>query len=132
MQKFLDCAGQFARTETYKPTASYAPGVTGFGIRMEYREQLTNPECWIKHPEYRELSSILSSCLAFNLLDAFPDHKQGRKDERWLIFNLNRWLCVRYGLPLHYGGWRPKTLGELTKWIGGGSTVLVQDRGGLS
>jgi len=30
---------------------------------------------------------------------------------------LNRLLCVYFGLPLQYGGWRPKKIDELSKWI---------------
>jgi hypothetical protein len=43
------------------------------------------------------------------------DHKN--KGERWLVLYLNRLLCLRFGLPLGYGGWRPRRLNQLGAWI---------------
>ena len=34
-----------------------------------------------------------------------------------MILYLNRWLCLHFGLPLQYGGWRPLKLDELVKYV---------------
>lgn len=129
---FLDRLGAFAQAETYQPNAPYSPGVTGFALSMADRECLVDQSSWVKHPGYKALSSVLSSCLAFNLLEAHCDQKQGTRPDRLAVLYLNRWLCVRYDLPLSYGGWRHKPLGELVTWLRDEPSALVSDRGGLS
>jgi hypothetical protein len=121
--RFLEAIGKFALWETKKPSAPYAPGVTGIAILMEDREKLmqdnkkyTRLFSDIKdNKKYTRLSSILSECIAHNLLEPTLDYRG--LGERWMLLYLNRMLCVHFGLPLHYGGWRGKTLNELSEWI---------------
>lgn len=123
VMRFLEAIGKFALWETKKPNAPYAPGVTGIAILMEDREKLIQDNKKYNrlfsdmqdNKKYNRLSSILSECIAHNLLEPILDCKcQGK---RWMILYLNRMLCVYFGLPLQYGGWRGKTLNELSEWI---------------
>jgi len=54
------------------------------------------------------------------LLEPLLDHRgQG---ENLMVLYLNRLLCVRYDLPLHYGGYRRRKLTELAAWATAGLT----------
>ncbi len=116
-QRLLEAIQECARWETNKPSAPYAPGVTGIAITMADLDTLLDPDMRLQYPDYRRLTFILSSCLAHNLLEAVPDRRQGQKGQTWMILYLNRWLCLHFGLPLQYGGWRPKTRDELCGWL---------------
>lgn len=109
VMKFLEAIGKMAFLETTKPNAPYPPGVTGIAISMRARDTL------IQDNKYSRLCSILSECIAHNLLEPILDYKV--KGGRWMVLYLNRMLCVRFGLPLQYGGFREKTLDELSEWM---------------
>lgn len=119
VQNFLKAIYDCAEWEKAKGTASYGAGgaVTGIAFTMQERDLLINPENWERKPEYKRLVLILSSCIANNLLDASVNRSQGTKDKRWIILYLNRWLCLHFQLPLQLGGWRPKSLSELSSWL---------------
>jgi hypothetical protein len=55
------------------------------------------------------------SCIAHNLLEVRLDHGQG--GQNWMLMYLNRMLCVQFGLPLQYGGWREKSLKDMVLWF---------------
>jgi hypothetical protein len=116
--RFLDRLGDLCTDETFKPTAPYAPGVTGIGISMAERDALLAKSS-DDAKSARLLREVLASCIAQNLLEPRIDHKN--KGERWLVLYLNRLLCVRFGLPLSYGGWRPRKVTQLAKWLDGAS-----------
>ena len=111
VQRLLSGIGKIARDETFRPTAPYAPGVTGVAISMRDRDKIIDVRNYKQHPEYEILVQVLSACISNNLLEARMDMKQG--SQTWLILNLNRWLCFHFGLPLNYGGWRPRKPEEL-------------------
>lgn len=117
VKKFLNIFGKIAEEETDKINAPYAPGVTGIGIKTNDNFMQLYDERWINQQEYKDLLNVLTSCIAFNLLKVNKDVSQGNKGDKWMVFYLNRWLCVHFGLPLHYGGWRPKKPSDLIKWI---------------
>jgi hypothetical protein len=114
--KFLENLSRFCYSETYKPSASYAPGVNGFYIDATKTIQLLNDQDWLSNSLYDELQSILNHCLAFNLLH-IRETMQGKKGEKKAVYYLNRWLCVKFDLPLSYGGWRSKKPDDLLRWI---------------
>lgn len=114
VQKFINLLGDFCTTQSYRPNAPYSPGVTGIGITMESITKMLNEKENIK---FKRISNILSACISNNLLEAYPNYKQGKKGQLWLILYLNRLLCVHFGLPLNYGGWRSRTLKDLELWI---------------
>ena len=113
-RQLLDAISAFCRTETYRPSAPYAPGVTGFAITMQDRERLISGE-FEGQPQMLMLRHVLSTLLAHNLLTPRLDHRN--KGRNYVVFYLNRLVCVRYQLPLKYGGWRAKSLEELCKWL---------------
>jgi len=117
VMRFLNSFGMLAEKETYKANAPYAPGVTGIGIKNDQGLRLINEEIWTTNPHYELLRSVLSTCVAFNLVEIVPDVSQGKKGEKWMVIYLNRWLCTKFNLPFSYGGWRPKTPDELLKII---------------
>ena len=79
-------------------TASYAGGAyTGIGIREVDFNALMNKD--------EKLRSLAGQCVSNNLLIK-QAIKQGKKDELYIVLYLNRWVCVHFGLPLAYGGWK--------------------------
>jgi hypothetical protein len=113
--RFLEGMAEMCVSETYRPTAPYAPGVTGIGIAMDDRDTLVSERR--ATGLYTELIEVLSSCVALNLLEPWLD--QRNKGQRWLVLYLNRLLCLRHSLPLGYGGWRPQKLSTLLTWVSG-------------
>lgn len=116
MLRFLERLGELCAEETFKPSAPYAPGVTGFAISMADREFLIGDSAPTSAENIRTLREVLASCIALNLLEPRLDAKN--KGDRWLVLYLNRLLCLRFGLPLGYGGWRPRKIKALTEWLG--------------
>ena len=113
--RFLQNLAVFSEKETNKPSAPYAPGVNGFAIREPVFNKFTDRQEWQDDKSYSQLLKVLSTCVSFNLLEKRLT-KQGKENQQWTVYYLNRWLCVRFNLPLSYGGWRPKTPAELLKW----------------
>lgn len=115
--RFLNSFGDFAKKETYKRNAPYSPGVNGFAIKEPIGLKLVPEESvWFKNPVYEPLVNVISTCVAYNLLE-IQTINQGKKGQSWEVYYLNRWLCVFFELPLSYGGWRHKPPNDLTKWI---------------
>ena len=110
----------YCREQTFRPTAPYAPGVTGIAITMAERAILIDsPDQRIRH--LVKLRDILTSLVAHNLLIPDLDHQQGGRPV--VVFYLNRLLCVQFGLPLGRGGWRHKALDELDGWMRSGASA---------
>ncbi len=124
-RRLLEAAGVFCRSQTFRPTAPYAPGVTGFAISMEDRRRLIDD----KGPEsgnYQKLRDVLTSLVAHNLLTPRLDHKN--KNREYLVFYMNRLVCVHFDLPLGYGGWREKSLKDLSLWTEKGRQAVKEAR----
>lgn len=115
VRNFLESIGKFAREETFRPNAPYAPGVTGIAISMRDRDLLIDTKETQKTPDYSKLATIISSCIANNLLEVRIDYSQNNK--RWMVMYLNRILCLQFGLPFQYGGWKEKSLKDLVMWF---------------
>ncbi|MDG7006668.1 MAG: hypothetical protein JRN06_00320 [Nitrososphaerota archaeon] len=116
VRAFLEHVCNFCRSETYKPNAPYAPGVTGIAITMSERGQLLDEKTLAQRSDFKKVTELVSLCLAYNLMDASLDRSQG--NDRWMILYLNRLLCALNDLPLHYGGWRPLSLAKLVSFSG--------------
>ena len=112
-RRFLEALGAFCKSQTYRPSAPYPPGVTGFGITMQDRTRLIDESQG--STAFGDLRAMLAALVSQNLLEPTLDHKN--KGESLIIFNLNRILCAHFDLPLGYGGWRKKSLKELNEWL---------------
>ena len=124
-QRLLEAVATFCQQQTYRATAPYAPGVTGFAITMKDRARLID-DIAENPPLYVKLRNVLTTLVAHNLLTPRLDHKN--KGQRFVVFYLNRLTCVRFDLPLGYGGWREKTLHELSLWLQNGARAVKEER----
>jgi hypothetical protein len=116
IRSLLDGVGQYAAERTYRPNAPYAPGVTGVALRLSEAEQLEvsvreRGDSW-----QAELGRMLATLLAHNLVTV--NHSEA-KGQRWAVYYLNRAWCVRYELPLGFGGWQPVSAEMLYSWSRG-------------
>ena len=123
-QRLLEAAGAYCRQQTYRPTAPYAPGVTGFAITMHDRERLIGATP--KPPALTPLRDCLSSLVSHNLLTPRLDVRS--KGRRVIVFYLNRLLCAYFDLPLGYGGWRERSLSELCGWLQEGAPAVEEQQ----
>jgi hypothetical protein len=110
----LDSIARFSVDTTYQPNAPYEPGVTGIAISMRDREQLLRHGDSRQSPEWRAVLDVLAAALAQNFLEPILDYRV--KGGSWMVLYLNRVLCVRDRLPLHYGGFKEKTLKDIHAW----------------
>ncbi len=115
IQQLLRHIAKLCRAETYRPKAPYAPGVTGTAMTMRDRARLLDPQVRERMPGAQELFDALYGAIGHNLIRARKDHSV--KNDRWMVLYLNRLTCVRYGLPLGYGGFREKSLEEMCRWM---------------
>ena len=115
LRNLLEGIAGHSRWYTYRPSAPNDPGVGGTAIRMSERDMLRDPEYLKRHPEHRRLGDLIASALAHNLLVAQLDY--GVKNDRWMVLNLNRILCVKYQLPLNYGLFKERPLSTLAGWV---------------
>jgi len=111
---FLTNLGGFCFRETYRPSAPYREGVTGFAVK-DHKLLFGQSLEWYEDSSKQSLIDVLSTCVAFNLLEV-KKIKQGSTGEMNHVFYLNRWLCLRFNLSFAYGGWRHKSSDELYKW----------------
>jgi hypothetical protein len=121
-RRFLEAVGAFCQNQTYRASAPYPPGVTGFGITMQDRTRLIGDTGAAN--AFSELRAMLAALVSQNLLEPILDHKN--KGESLIIFYLNRVLCAHFDLPLGYGGWRKKSLKELTDWLAKGRLAVSE------
>ena len=95
--------------------APYAPGVNGFAIKEESEKKLIQEAPWREDLSYEPLMNVLRTCLAYNLLEKRIT-KQGKENQQWTVYYLNRWICLRFNLPFSYGGFRHRSPIELLNW----------------
>ena len=115
VMRFIEGLGKYFQEVTYKSTASYAPGINGFAIKEPPLKLINDDLSWENTELYYPLVDSLNICMAFNLLET-KEVIQGKKGQRWIVYYLNRWLCVKYNLPLSYGGWNKINPDKLLLW----------------
>ena len=71
-RRFLEAVGTFCAGQTYRPSAPYPPGVTGFGITMQDRARLIGGGR--QSQAFGELRSMLAALVSQNLLEPNLDH----------------------------------------------------------
>lgn len=115
IQQLLRHIAKLCRADTYRPKAPYAPGVTGTALSMRDRARLLDPAFRAATPGAPELFEALHGAIGHNLLRAHTDRSV--KNDRWMVLYLNRLTCVRYGLPLGYGGFRERRVEQMCQWM---------------
>lgn len=89
-----------------KWTNSYSGGsITGIGIEINEIKDL-------EKDRYFNLAKIISQCIASNY---FEKRIIEHSNKKWVVLYFNRWLCVKYDLPLKYGGWRRIKINKLNQ-----------------
>jgi len=114
IMNFLMKLGAYCKSETNQINAPYAPGINGFAVKDSSKD-LFKMDNWYKDPSYNQLLNVLSTCVAYNLLEVRTTY-QGNKGQSWNVYYLNKWLCIYFKLPLTSGNWRHKSPLELFKW----------------
>ncbi len=103
IRQFIDNLGAFFQEVTYRPNAPIAPGVNGFGLtRTELLQAVSLDN---EGQGARVFSEVLTNAVAGNVLSVRCT-KQGQAGSEKIVFYLNRLLCVKFRLPLNYGGWQ--------------------------
>jgi hypothetical protein len=115
VQTLLVSIVSMARRETFRPTAPYAPGVTGIALSMADREELLDPERRARIPGADRLFAALASAISYNVLSAELDRSV--KGDRFMVMYLNRLLAPRFWLPLGRGGFRERRLPVMAAWM---------------
>lgn len=101
IQRFLKNIAKIGIRSMNGKKASYPGGaLTGIGIEEEKMRQIINNDKWDK------CIQLLKICIANNYLN-YWNIKQGQVDRNNKVLYLNRWICVKFRLPLEYGGWKP-------------------------
>lgn len=114
LRNFLEAIGNFSNWRTYQPTAPNDIGVNGIAVSMQERAILMDRKSHPVGKNFESLAKIISTALAYNLLEPQLDYNV--KNKKWLVLNLNRLLCIRFKLPLHYGKFKERKLEELDLW----------------
>ena len=113
VQMLVRSIGAFAREQTYRPWASYAPGVTGVAVSSEdylkLRSDRLDPDSASK-----PLLNAISSGIAHNVFELRPEVRV--KGGEVAVLYLNRALCPAFELPLGYGGFWEHDLETLATW----------------
>lgn len=121
-RRLLEAIGEFCRQQTFRSSAPYAPGVSGIAITMSERKTLIDSaDHEIAH--FLKLRDVMTSLVAHNLLVPRLDHRNNNRE--YVVFYLNRLLCVFFGLPLGYGGWRAQSLRDLLFWQENGPKAVA-------
>jgi hypothetical protein len=82
---------------------------------MRDRERLLDPAWRADTPGAEELFAALAGAIAHNLLAVDLDYSV--KENRWMVLNVNRLLCPRFGLALGLGGIRERPVETLCAWM---------------
>ena len=112
---FLNNIARFCLNETNTARASYK-GVTGIAVLPADLKIIRSEDLRSSNERYQWLYDVLTTCIAHNLLEA-KYITQGAKGERHFVMYLNRLLCLKFGLPLSYGGWKDRDLETLCKFL---------------
>lgn len=105
IKDFLNAIAKLCIRSRDAERAAYAGGAyTGIGIdRSTLQRDIYNSR-------YDKLRSVLGACLSSKYLE-----RREINNGNIIVFYLNRWLCVYYGLPLSYGGWAKCNLEKLNR-----------------
>lgn len=122
----LRMIAELSQQETFRPTAPYAPGVTGTAILLGERESLFNQQD-ARYDRHERLRRTLATAVAHNLLEMSLDPVQV-KGRQWIVLYLNRLLCPAYELPLQRGGFRERAVSTLADQLNSRMTSSAGSR----
>ena len=109
------------KRETWRPNVPITPGVTGISIQDSERDALVEA-AWSDDGAERRLLNALASAVAHNALSLRSTNRQ--RDENRTVFYLNRLVCPAFGLPLGFGGYKPRRVAEILGWMNRNSNSL--------
>jgi hypothetical protein len=112
--RFVQSIGDMCNFETHRPTAPYAPGVTGTALTT-YELEILKRNAVRGDEDALMLYQAIESAIAHNILEPEQNYKCKGKD--FLVLYLNRLLCVPFQLPLQKGGFREQKLSTLYSWM---------------
>ena len=112
---FLENMAKFCMEQTTLAGSPYR-AVTGIAISAANQERLRRRSVG-ENPRYDAVANVLSTGFAHNILEPNPDVSQGARGSKHLVIYLNRLLCLKYRLPLAYGGWREMTLESVSRLL---------------
>jgi len=105
IQRFIHNLCIIAQETRDSGTNPYTGGaITGVAIATDDIELLKTKD------EYSLLLKVISACIASNYFEKSTAEHGGKT---WLRLYFNRWICVRFQLPLKYGGWRKMNLDKM-------------------
>lgn len=103
IRTFLSNIADWGIKSRKRECGSYDGGAyTGFAVSS------TDLMEGIHDQEFELVINILGKCLASKYLERRDNDKREH-----VVFYLNRWLCVYFGLPLAYGGWKKSNMRQL-------------------
>ena len=115
VQRLIMAIGEYCALETFRPTAPYAPGVTGVGISEQDLARLRDASSSPGPTLVQRLSRALASAIANNTLEV--RHNVKVKGGTWTVFFLNRLYCPAFDLPLEYSGYKERVgIDQLASW----------------
>lgn len=117
VRRLAEAIVELAQADTFRPTAPYAPGVTGTAMQMSDRERLLDQETRESLRGGTELFAAIASGVASNVFSVQLDYSV--KNQRVMVIYLNRLFCPRFRLPLGRGGFRERRLEEMAAWMVG-------------
>jgi hypothetical protein len=125
VQQFVSSVVSIAQKEAAKPTIPYPPGVTGTALSMVDRRRLMDPKTRAQITGADLLHRALAAAVAHNVVWVEQDYAV--KKDRWMVIYLNRLLCPRFGLALGKGGFRERSLAEMSTWMRAGPPGATQE-----
>lgn len=117
VQTLIGAIAELCRSQTFRATAPYAPGVTGIAMLMGDRERLLDPAVRGEIRGAEDLFVALATGVASNVFSVQLDYSV--KNQRVMVVYLNRLLCPQFELPVGRGGFRERSLEEVSGWMVG-------------
>lgn len=109
IQNILSNLCQIAIDERNRESNSYNGGTfSGIGIDSEQLRKILAEE------KYRELKEVLRQCISAWYFEKRVISQSGRE---WVVLYYNRWICLKFDLPLAYGGWKPMKAEKLNSCL---------------
>ena len=109
IQNILSNLCQIAIDERNRESNSYNGGTfSGIGIDSEQLRKILAEE------KYRELKEVLRQCISAWYFEKRVISQSGKE---WVVLYYNRWICLKFDLPLAYGGWKPMKAEKLNSCL---------------